>query len=125
MYQITSLQRERRKQANYSPLVKRQPPKTGTVQLCEDLKGCFECTDWDVFVDACGDDLDKLTDTVSCYINFCVDSVIPTKKIRSFANKKPWLTHDINRMLNEKKRAFASGDRDELKRVQKELKTVI
>jgi len=35
------------------------------------------------------------------------------------------LTSDIKFLLNEKKRAFRRGDREELKRVQRELKVMI
>jgi hypothetical protein len=112
----------------YTPLVKRQPPTIKTVQdwspeACGELRECFECTDWDVFTNC--DDLDECATTVSDYINFCVDTVIPVKEIRCFANNKPWVTKEIKDVLNRKKAAFASGSRDELKAVQKELKRVI
>ena len=85
----------------------------------------MECTDWNVFTDACGDDLDSLTVTVSDYINFCLDTVIPEQKVKVFAHNKPWITSDIKEVLNRKKRAFASGNRDDLKAVQKEFKAVL
>lgn len=40
------------------------------------LHGCLECTDWSVFYDAC-DDCNDLTEVVSSYISFCVDTNIP------------------------------------------------
>ena len=42
--------------------------------------GCFDCTDWTVFVE-CFSDVCKLTDTVSDYISFCEDCVIPRKTV--------------------------------------------
>jgi hypothetical protein len=112
----------------YTPLVKRQPPTIKTVhdwspEPCENLKECFACTDWDVFTDC--EDLDECATTVSDFINFCVDTVIPVKEVRCYANNKPWVTKEIKDVLNRKKAAFASGNRDELKAVQKELKRVI
>ncbi|KAI3369998.1 hypothetical protein L3Q82_024803 [Scortum barcoo] len=35
---------------------------------------------------------------------------------------KPWVTPDLRALLLEKRRAFQSGDRDELRRVQRDLK---
>ena len=41
-----------------------------------ELKDCFECTEWDLLKDSCSD-LDDLTDTVSSYISFCENMLIP------------------------------------------------
>ena len=47
------------------------------------LQGCFDCTDWDVFRNSCSS-LDELTDVVTSYVSFCVDTVIPVKKCKVF-----------------------------------------
>ena len=117
-------------QPKYCPLVKRERPQTRFVKqwtdvACEELKACFESTDWSVFTDACGGCLTTLSDTVTEYINFCVDSIIPIKKVKSFANNKPWMTSEIYELIKRKKRAFLSGSRDRLKEVQKDLKKMI
>ena len=52
------------------------------------LQGCFDCTDWDVFRNSCSS-LDELTDVVTSYVSFCVDTVIPVKKCKVFPNNKP------------------------------------
>ncbi|KAK3767412.1 hypothetical protein RRG08_032089 [Elysia crispata] len=41
-----------------------------THQNIEDLCGCFECTDWGVFLESC-DDLTQLNDHVTGDIKFC------------------------------------------------------
>ncbi|KAK3538384.1 hypothetical protein QTP86_001555, partial [Hemibagrus guttatus] len=41
------------------------------------IMGCLDCTDWDVFRSTTNS-LDEYTDTVSSYIYFCKDSIIPT-----------------------------------------------
>ena len=48
--------------------------------------------------------------------------VIPIKTVHCFPNNKAWITNDVKDILNTKKRAFKDGDREELKRVQEELK---
>ncbi|KAI3357649.1 hypothetical protein L3Q82_016055 [Scortum barcoo] len=46
----------------------------------------------------------------------------PPGGVRCFSNNKPWVTPDLRALLLEKRRAFQSGDRDELRRVQRDLK---
>ncbi|KAM9812661.1 uncharacterized protein ACBT44_011751 isoform 1-T1 [Syngnathus typhle] len=114
----------------YQPLVHRQPAVTHTRQIwseesLETLQDCFETTMWDVFCEDYGDDIDGLTSCVTDYINFCVDSTIPTKTVRVFANSKPWITPEIKDLLRDKRRVFKSGDRDLLKTVQRDLRKKI
>ena len=45
-------------------------------------RGCFECTIWDTFYD--------FVDTVTDYMNFCVDTILPNK---------PWVTKEIKTLL--------------------------
>ncbi|TWW54569.1 RNA-directed DNA polymerase from mobile element jockey [Takifugu flavidus] len=114
----------------YKPLVQRQPAVTRTVKKWseeaeEALKDCFNTTLWDVFSDAHGEDIDNLTSCITDYINFCVENTVPTRTVWSFSTSKPWITPDIKALLKEKKRAFVSGDKEELKTVQRELRRKI
>ncbi|XP_056880616.1 uncharacterized protein LOC130520960 [Takifugu flavidus] len=107
----------------YKPLVQRQPAVTRTVKKWSEkaeevLKHCFDTTLWDVFSD-------NLTHCITDYINFCVENTVPTRTVWSFSNSKPWITPDIKALLKEKKRAFVSGDKEELKTVQRELRRKI
>ena len=85
----------------YKPCFRRQEREKKAVQIwTEDsmlssLQACFDCTDWQGFFDACGDNIDELIETVSSYITFCVDSVIPSKQVVIFPNNKPWVTKDL------------------------------
>ncbi|KAK3534944.1 hypothetical protein QTP70_002030 [Hemibagrus guttatus] len=51
--------------------------KKWTSEAVGELQGCLDCTDWDVFRYTTNS-LDEYTDTVSSYIYFCEDSIIPT-----------------------------------------------
>ncbi|KAK3505634.1 hypothetical protein QTP70_021029 [Hemibagrus guttatus] len=51
--------------------------KKWTSEAVGELQGCLDCTDWDVFRSTTNS-LDEYTDTVSSYIYFCEDSIIPT-----------------------------------------------
>ena len=110
---------------NYKPLVQRQKPRVlqmdqWTPQAISALQGSLECTDWDVFIDN-ADGLNELTDTVTEYIKFCKESVVPVKEIKIYPNNKPWITKDIKDLLNKKNEAFGKRDRESLKCIQKKL----
>ncbi|KAI3362151.1 hypothetical protein L3Q82_012478 [Scortum barcoo] len=77
---------------------------------------------WEVLCGPHEQDTDSLTDCITDYINFCVETTVPTRRVRCFSNNKPWVTPDLRALLLEKKRAFQSGDRDELRRLQRDLK---
>ena len=95
--------------------------KCWTADSLQELKGCFECIDWSVF-EAC-ENFNEKAETITDYINFCVDNVIPQKTITIYPNNKPWITKELKLVLNEKKRAFCAGDKTEVKAVQKKITT--
>ena len=102
----------------YRPKLKTLPVVRKTVNIwdessCESLRGCFECTDWNVFYESC-DNLDDLNDVISEYVRFCESMCIKTKTIKCFPNNKPWVTKEVKYAINEKKRAF--GEKDEVKK---------
>ena len=114
----------------YKPIVHREPvvPRTvkcWTAESEEALKHCFETTVWSELCDPHGEDINALTDCITDYINFCYENTVPTRTVRCFSNNKPWITPDIKALLKEKKRAFRSGDKAELKAVQKRLRRKI
>ncbi|KAK3531512.1 hypothetical protein QTP70_023859 [Hemibagrus guttatus] len=59
--------------------------------------------------------LDEYTDTVSSYIYFCEDSIIPTCTRVSYNNDKPWFTAKLRWLRSEKEAAFRSGDKEKYK----------
>ena len=88
----------------------------------EALLSCFEITEWPAFCEPHEVDIDGLTECITDYINFCVDCNVPARTVTCYANNKPWITKDIKVIVNEKKRAFRDGNRDEVRRVQGVLK---
>ena len=105
----------------YRSVVQRDPPVTKTVrdwskESVNVLKGCFDCTEWGVFVDS-SDDVCELSDVVSEYIMFCEDCVIPRKTVKIYANNKLWVTKKIKDILNMKKKVCLKRDKDEINRV--------
>lgn len=114
----------------YSPCFTRQEREEKTIKIwTEDsissLQACFDCTDWQGFFDACGDNIDELTETVSSYVTFCIDSVIPSKQVVIFPNNKPWVTKVLKSAINKKKNIFFTGNPQEKKAVAKEVKAEI
>ena len=60
----------------YRQKLTREIPRTHCVRVWdhdspEALRGCFKCTDWQVFFDGCSDNSDELIDTVTSYIHWC------------------------------------------------------
>ncbi|KAK3525028.1 hypothetical protein QTP86_013392 [Hemibagrus guttatus] len=88
--------------------------KKWTSEAVGELQGCLDCTDWDVFRSTTNS-LDEYTDTVSSYIYFCEDSIIPTCTRVSYNNDKPWFTAKLRQLRSEKEAAFRSGDRGKYK----------
>ena len=82
----------------------------------ESLRGCFDCTDWDVLYDDCAD----LDSNVDVCISFCVDNIVPTKTVKIYPNNKPWVTKDVKSLLNRKKAALSNNNND-IRSVQREL----
>lgn len=118
-------------QPTYKPCVRKLPVTTRTfrkwtLEGSKSLKDCFECTEWNVLLEAEENssdmDINGMVGRVTDYINFCWDIVIPGRTVRCFANNKPWITGDIKALLNQKKQAFKEGDWDKIRCVQHELK---
>ena len=77
-----------------------------------------------VFYSSCSD-LNELTSTVSSYISFCVESNIPCKDITVFPNNKPWVTKELKSVINRKKRIFYTGNSQDKKEMNRELRNEI
>ena len=84
---------------------------------------CFDCTDWQIFLDGCSDNVDDIADTVTSYIQFYEQMVIQTKTVRMFPNNKPWITKQLKGILNEKKHAFQNGDCTSVRWLNKEFRS--
>lgn len=65
-------------------------------------------------------DVDSLTTCITDYTNFHVDNTVPVKRLQCLSNYKPCVNPELK--LNEKKRVLRTGDKEELRKVQKELK---
>ncbi len=63
--------------------------KWWTNEAEQDLKACFDLTNWSVF-EAAANDLDKLTATVTSYISFCEDMCIHTRTHSTYNNDIPF-----------------------------------
>ena len=111
---------------SYQPKIQCEPVVKKTVKCwsnesVEELKGCFDCTDWDLFLDT-SDNVSEAADVIGCYVNFCEDMIIPTKTVKIFPNNKPWISKSLKATLNEKKIAWQKGDKIEKSEVQRKLR---
>ena len=90
----------------YRQQVKREGPKTRVVRqwnhdTAETLRGCYEMTDWNVFFDD-EENLDTISDSITSYILFCEDNVIPKKAVKIYSNTKPWVNVEMKKILTDK-----------------------
>ncbi len=113
----------------YTPVVRRAKKviktiKQWTVESIHTLQGCFEATDWDSLLSP-SDNINEQVDTVTSYISFCVDNIIPSKTVTIYPNNKPWITKELKEILNKKKRVFFTGSVLEKKEVNREVKRAI
>lgn len=76
----------------------------------------FDCTDWQVLR---GETLEETCTVTTDYINFCVQSIIPTKMVKVYPNNKMYVTKDIKQVINLRKLAFKNKDRRELQKTDK------
>ncbi|KAI2649597.1 RNA-directed DNA polymerase from mobile element jockey [Labeo rohita] len=114
----------------YVPLVKRLPAtskivRRWTEEANETLQGCFEVTDWQALCEPHGQDIDGITECITGYINFCVDTIVPVRTVNCYPNNKPWVTKDIKAILNRKKKAFRDGNKVEVRAIQRDLRIKI
>ena len=93
--------------------------QTWSPDSTDELKGCFETTDWDTFFhdEDCLNDHDRLMDTINDYIVFCVDSIIKTKELKIFPNNKPWINKELKHS-EFKENSFQAGGQTQIQRAR-------
>ena len=109
----------------YKQRLKQMKPNTRSVKVWSEeavdtLNGCFDSTDWSVFLDS-SNTLDEAVDVVSAYINFCVDQVVSSKEVKIYPNSKPWVTKELKEMMTARQAALKEGDREKMKQLQKKI----
>ena len=85
------------------------------------LQDCFDTTDWLMFREAADGDINEYTDTVSSYIQYCIEDVVPKKAVRSSPNQKPWVDAAVRTHLRARSAAFNSGDPDQYRKARHDL----
>ena len=55
------------------------------------LQDCFGSTDWNIFQDS-SNGIEEYMNSVSGFINKCIDDVTPTVTLRIYPNQKPQAT---------------------------------
>ena len=113
----------------YKQQLKRQKPVKRSVRswsatAIESLRGCFACTEWEVFMDS-SSDLDECTDVIMDYVKFCEDICVPTRVATFYPNQKPWFNKSIRNKHLAKEEALRSNDPSIIKAAKKDLKKSI
>ena len=76
----------------------------------EKMDDCFNLTDWDLFLQDAGGDVNILSDVVTSYITFCSDLHLERKEVKVFPNKKPWVTSDLRKFIVDKHKSYGKED---------------
>lgn len=77
------------------------------------------------FFDACGDNIEELTETLILHHFLCWLCKTQHKQVTIFPNNKPCITKDLKFAINRKKTLFFTGDAQEKNTVYKEVKAEI
>ncbi|KAI4884158.1 hypothetical protein NFI96_005463 [Prochilodus magdalenae] len=122
-------------QQPYRQLLKQAPPVSKTIKVWTEetdlvLQDCFDTTDWEVFRTAavgedCTVDLEDYASGVTSYISTCIETIVPTKRCRTYPNQKPWINCDVRSMLRARSTAFLSGNAEDYKRARYDLRRSI
>ena len=111
-------QKSRREKANRIQVKKRDADSVDT------LKGCIDCTDWDVFIKSSAN-INEATNVISGYITFCEELCIPVKQIKCFPNNKPWVNSEMKNLVCQKKDIWKIGNDCQWKDVKRKVKATI
>lgn len=65
------------------------------------------------------------TESITDYIHFCIDNIVPKKQVTHFPNNKPYITKQVKSSLNKKKLAFKNKDRVGASIAQKEINRLL
>lgn len=106
--------------------MRRQPITTQSVskwspEVEETIRDCFDTTAWSVLLESHGEDIEGVTQCLTEYMNFCMDTVVPVRTVSCFPNNKPWVTSEVKAVLNKNKKAFKNRNHEEMRQVQREL----
>ena len=113
----------------YKSKLKSEKPVKRTVRqwtrtASDRLRGCFDCTNWDVFLET-SESLDECTEVVTDYVTFCEELCIPTKEVTMYPNQKPWFGSTLRQKLTARDTAFRSGDASAFKAAKYDLRSAV
>ena len=111
----------RQKLKSSKPITRRT--RVWSLEATETLNGCFHCTDWDDMLT--GASLVEQVETITAYVKFCVDMLIPTKVVKTHPNNKPWVRKGVADVFKRRQKAFRRGSTEDVKRLQKEARKEI
>ena len=76
---------------------------------CEILQGCYNCTDWDVLIEA-NNSINQQVEALTRYINFCTGWCTPSVNKKLNQNSKLWVNKNISKLLHDKLAAAQNDD---------------
>lgn len=112
---------------SYTPAVYQHLPLKRTVKKWtpdeeETLLSFLETTEWCLICDPHGEDVNRMLNSATAYVHFCTENITAIREVHCSPNNKPWITSELKALLTKKKRTFWASDKDDMSRVQRELK---
>lgn len=84
------------------------------------MQDCLDYSDWDVFCNPHGKGNTSTTDCITEYTEFYGHTTLPAKTVHCIP--KLCITSALKALLNKKNEAFQSVDKEEIRRIQHNLK---
>ena len=97
----------------YRQISQRETPVTKEVKRWTDqsearLQDALSNVDWEMFQTTSAD-INEFTEVALSYINLLTDTIIPTVKIKSFPNQKPWVDRHVRMALKTRTTTYNAG----------------
>ncbi|XP_076745749.1 uncharacterized protein LOC112435595 [Maylandia zebra] len=88
--------------------VTKREVKRWTAQSEATLQDALNDVDWDMFR-ACAVDINEFTEVAVCFVNMLAEEIIPTARVTTFPNQKPWMDRSIRTAVNARTASYNAG----------------
>ncbi|XP_076734249.1 uncharacterized protein lrrc38a isoform X1 [Maylandia zebra] len=82
--------------------------KWWTAQSEATLQDALNDVDWDMFR-ACAVDINEFMEVAVCFVNMLAEEIIPTARVTTFPNQKPWMDRSIRTAVNARTASYNAG----------------
>ncbi|XP_039874560.1 uncharacterized protein LOC120725650 [Simochromis diagramma] len=88
--------------------VTKREVKRWTAQSEATLQDALNDVDWDMFR-ACAVNINEFTEVAVCFVNMLAEEIIPTARVTTFPNQKPWMDRSSRTAVNARTPTYNAG----------------